>query len=249
MPPGKIEGVPIDVSALLHVRLWARLEAGVFCSATLTTHGDSFGFFLRRSGLGRLEGSRVMVETLPHIFDYKNRALLMLPAHLPTPAMRPLKKEFPEAVAAESQRFLPYFHGRTLGLFTARSRMRMVHEQIAGPLHEKGYPVLCQGDGALSKLREEFEQRDEVSLFGVRSLWEGIDVPGKSLSFVFMSKMPFPSLGDPVESARVAAVERAGGNGFYDYFLPKTIFTFKQGFGRLLRLKEDRGAVILLDKR
>jgi len=127
--------------------------------------------------------------------------------------------------------------------------MRMVHEQIAGPLHEKGYPVLCQGDGALSKLREEFEQRDEVSLFGVRSLWEGIDVPGKSLSFVFMSKMPFPSLGDPVESARVAAVERAGGNGFYDYFLPKTIFTFKQGFGRLLRLKEDRGAVILLDKR
>ena len=109
-------------------------------------------------------------------------------------------------------RFLPYFRGRTLGLFTARSRMRMVHEQIAGPLHEKGCPVLCQGDGALSKLREEFEKRDEVSLFGVRSLWEGIDVPGKSLSFVFMSKMPFPSLGDPVERARVAAVERAGGS-------------------------------------
>jgi len=64
-----------------------------------------------------------------------------------------------------------------------------------------------------------------------------------------MGTRPFPSLGDPVESARVAAVERAGGNGFYDYFLPKTIFTFKQGFGRLLRLKEDRGAVILLDKR
>ena len=71
--PWKIEGVPIDVSALLHERLWTRLEAGVFCSATLATHGDSFGFFLRRSGLGRLEGSRVMVETLPHIFDYKNR--------------------------------------------------------------------------------------------------------------------------------------------------------------------------------
>jgi Rad3-related DNA helicase len=64
-----------------------------------------------------------------------------------------------------------------------------------------------------------------------------------------MSKMPFPSLGDPVEGARVAAVERAGGNGFYDYFLPKTVFSFKQGFGRLIRTKDDRGVVILLDKR
>ena len=101
----------------------------------------------------------------------------------------------------------------------------------------------------MAKLRREFEEREEVSLFGVRSLWEGIDVPGRTLSFVFMSKMPFPSLGDPLESARLAAVERGGGNGFYDYFLPKTIFTFKQGFGRLLRTKNDRGAVVLLDKR
>jgi ATP-dependent DNA helicase DinG len=244
-----LEGLPIDVSAILHERLWSRFESGVFCSATLSTHGDGFGFFLRRSGVGRLGSERIATEVLPHVFDYRSNALLMLPAHLPTPRDEALKKEFPEAVAAELLRFIPYFRGRTLGLFTARSRMRMVHETVAEPLRDKGYPVLCQGDGALAQLRTEFEEREEVSLFGVRSLWEGIDVPGRSLSFVFMSKLPFPSLGDPLESARMAAVERGGGNGFYDYFLPKTIFTFKQGFGRLLRTKADRGAVVLLDKR
>jgi ATP-dependent DNA helicase RecQ len=247
--PWSLEGLPIDVSALLHERLWSRFESGVFCSATLSTHGDGFGFFLRRSGVERVGDERIVTEVLPHVFDYRSHALLMLPAHLPTPRDEALKKEFPEAIATELLRFIPYFRGRTLGLFTARSRMRMVHEAVAEPLRNKGYPILCQGDGALAKLRAEFEEREEVSLFGVRSLWEGIDVPGRSLSFVFMSKMPFPSLGDPLESARLAAVERGGGNGFYDYFLPKTIFTFKQGFGRLLRAKEDRGAVVLLDKR
>ncbi len=247
--PWSLEGLPIDVSALLHESLWSRLEAGVFCSATLSTHGDGFGFFLRRSGLARVGEERIAAEVLPHVFDYHSNALLMLPSHLPMPRDQALKKEFPEAVASELLRFIPYFRGRTLGLFTARSRMRMVHETIAEPLRDKGYPVLCQGDGALAKLRAEFEEREEVSLFGVRSLWEGIDIPGRSLSFVFMSKMPFPSLGDPLGSARLAAVERGGGNGFYDYFLPKTIFTFKQGFGRLLRAKDDRGSVILLDKR
>jgi ATP-dependent DNA helicase RecQ len=245
----RIQGAPIDVSALLHERLWSRLEAGIFCSATLATHGDNFGFFLRRTGVGRLENSRVIPEILPHVFDYKSNSLLVLPSHLPTPRDEALKELFPMAVANEMLRFIPFFHGRTLGLFTATSRMRFVHGLIEGPLREKGYPVLRQGEGALSILRQQFQERPETCLFGVRSLWEGVDVPGPSLSFVFMSKMPFPSLGDPLEAARNAAVERAGGNSFYDYFLPRTIFTFKQGFGRLLRSESDRGAVILFDKR
>ncbi|HZH32559.1 MAG TPA: RecQ family ATP-dependent DNA helicase [Pyrinomonadaceae bacterium] len=244
-----LEGSPIDVSALLYERLWSRLGAGVFCSATLATYGDGFGFFLRRTGVGRLGGARLITEILPHVFDYKSNALLALPAHLPTPRDEALKELFPQAIANEMLRFIPHFHGRTLGLFTARSRMHAVHEQVEAPLREQGYPVLRQGDGALDRLRQEFEGHEATSLFGVRSLWEGIDVPGASLSFVFMSKMPFPSLGDPLEAARNAAVERAGGNSFYDYFLPRTIFTFKQGFGRLLRSETDRGAVILFDKR
>ncbi|HEV2765468.1 MAG TPA: RecQ family ATP-dependent DNA helicase, partial [Pyrinomonadaceae bacterium] len=244
-----LEGSPIDVSALLHERLWSRLGAGVFCSATLATYGDGFGFFLRRTGVGRLGGARLITEILPHVFDYKANALLVLPAHLPTPRDEALKELFPKAVADEMLRFIPHFRGRTLGLFTARSRMLAVHGHVEAPLREKGYPVLRQGEGALDRLRREFEEREEASLFGVRSLWEGIDVPGRSLSFVFMSKMPFPSLDDPLEAARNAAVERAGGNSFYDYFLPRTIFTFKQGFGRLLRSETDRGVVILFDKR
>jgi len=248
-PLWSLEGSPIDVSALLYERLWSRLEAGVFCSATLQTHGDGFGFFLRRSGVARLGEPRIIQETLPHVFDYQSNALLMLPGHLPTPRDEALKHEFPEAVGNELLRFIPHYHGRTLGLFTARSRMEQVYEKIDADLAEKGYPVLCQGDGARERLLEEFAGREEASLLGTRSFWEGIDVPGRSLSFVLLSKMPFPSLGDPLEAARNAAVERAGGNSFYDYFLPRTIFTLKQGFGRLLRTKDDRGAVVLFDKR
>jgi hypothetical protein len=128
--PWSLEGLPIDVSTLLHERLWSRLETGVFCSATLATHGDGFGFFARRSGVGRVGDERVTAEVLPHVFDYCSNALLILPAHLPTPRDEALKKEFPEAVASELLRFIPYFRGRTLGLFTARSRMRMVHEAL-----------------------------------------------------------------------------------------------------------------------
>ncbi|MBK7994750.1 MAG: hypothetical protein IPK14_15625 [Blastocatellia bacterium] len=185
-----LEGLPIDVSALLHDRLWSRLDAAVFCSATLATHGDEFGFFLRRNGLERLQKTKVVTEILPHVFDYKQNALLMLPAHLPTPRDEALKKEFPQAVAAELLRFIPYFRGRTLGLFTARSRMRMVYEQIGSTLHQKGYPILCQGEGALAKLREEFEKREEVSLFGVRSLWEGVDARTLTL-FCFYEQNAF----------------------------------------------------------
>jgi ATP-dependent DNA helicase RecQ len=245
----EIKGSPIDVSALLYERLWSRLEAGAFCSATLATHGDAFGFFLRRTGLSRIEDARLIAEILPHVFDYKSNALLVLPSHLPTPRDEALKDMFPRAIANEMLRFIPFFHGRTLGLFTAKSRMLLVHELIEDTLREKGYPVLRQGDGSLTNLRQQFQEQPETSLFGVRSLWEGVDIPGPSLSFVFMSKLPFPSLGDPLEAARNAAVERAGGNSFYDYFLPRTIFTFKQGFGRLLRSESDRGAVILFDKR
>lgn len=245
----KIEGAPIDVSALLHERLWSRLESGAFCSATLATYGDGFGFFLRRTGVGRLGEAQLIKEILPHVFDYRSNVLLMLPAHLPTPRDEALKHEFPEAVAQELLRFIPYFHGRTLGLFTARSRMRHVSDRVGIELAEKGYPVLCQDEGARAELLEQFARREEASLLGTRSFWEGIDVPGRSLSYVLMSKLPFPSLGDPLEAARNSAVERAGGNSFYDYFLPRTIFAFKQGFGRLMRAPTDHGAVILFDKR
>lgn len=241
-----LRGMPIAVGANLHQGLWSKLQAATLTSATLATSGDGFNFFLHRVGLDRLPTERLHREVLPHVYNYRSQALFLMPNHLPTPRDMTLRKAYPEAVAAELRRFIPFFKGRTLALFTARSRMEQVHENVVGKLDPQIWPVLTQNEG---EAIERFRNEERTSLLGVRSLWEGVNVPGSSLSYVMIEKFPFPSLGDPLESARMAAVERTGGNGFYDYFLPRAIFQFKQGFGRLIRSSDDRGAVIMLDKR
>lgn len=248
--PGEVDwslnGMPIAVGAKLYEGLWSKLKAGVLTSATLTSSGDGFDFFLERVGLKRIEPPGLITETLPPVFDYKSQALFLMPNHLPTPRDTALRKAYPEAVATELRRFIPFVQGRTLTLFTARSRMEQVHEGIVGELEQEGWPILTQDE---SEAIERFKAEEKVSLLGVRSLWEGVDVPGRSLSYVLIEKFPFPSLGNPLEGARMAAVERAGGKGFDQYLLPRAIFQFKQGFGRLIRSKDDRGVVIMLDKR
>ncbi len=254
-PPVGMSAVPINVGPTLSQQVWSRLDALVCTSATLTVYGQGFDFFLGRVGLeaARLAASdpprELVIRELPHAFDYHNQALLMLPGDLPAPRDSDLRHNFPVAVADLLRRFIPFFGGKALVLFTANSRRDLVHERVADPLAGQGYAVFRQGLGSLPQLIERF--RDEVpsSLLGSRSLWEGVDVPGESLSYVFLEKLPYPSIGDPVESARMNAVEAAGGNPFHGYLLPKMIILLKQGFGRLIRSATDRGAAVLLDKR
>src|SRR5258708_31834325 len=124
--------------------------------------------------------------------------------------------------------------------------MEQVHELVVGELEPLDFPVITQDE---AEAIERFKAEEKVSLLGVRSLWEGVNVPGPSLSYVLIEKFPFPSLGDLLEFARMAAVERAVGDSFYEYMLPRAIFQFKQGFGRLIRKSDDHGIVIMLDKR
>jgi ATP-dependent DNA helicase RecQ len=241
-----LSGMPIAVGALLASRLWSQLQSAVLTSATLTSNGDGFRFFLERTGLSRLPAEKLITATLPPVFDYHAHALFLMPNHLPAPRDTALRKAYPDAVAAELRRFIPFVGGRSLGLFTARSRMEQVHEQIVGVLDNLNLPVLTQDE---ADVIEHFKEEQRVSLLGVRSLWEGVNVPGASLSYVLIEKFPFPSLGDPLEAARMAAIERAGGDGFYEYMLPRAVFLFKQGFGRLNRSRDDHGVVVMLDKR
>jgi len=253
--PVTMSAVPINVGPPLWERMWSRLDTAICTSATLTVYGQGFDFFLSRIGLERERVSSVgqtkavVTRELPPAFNYHDLALLMLPNDLPAPRDSELKRNFPQAVADLLRRFIPFFGGKTLALFTANSRRDYVFQHIADALAEQGFPVLCQGQGSLQRLLDEFRATAESSLLGSRSLWEGVDVPGESLSYVFLEKLPYPSLGDPVEAARTNAVENAGGNAFYDYLLPKMVITFKQGFGRLIRAADDKGAAILLDKR
>ncbi len=254
LAPVSLSGVPINVGPALWARFWSRLDAAVCTSATLTVFGQGFDFFRGRIGLeserAATMGATVRTQELPHALPYHDLALLLMPNDLPAPRDTDLKRAFPEAVAGLLRRFIPFFHGRTLALFTANSRRDFVYQAIRDPLNTAGFPVICQrSGGGLKNQIEEFRKRPETSLLGSRSLWEGVDVPGDSLSFVFLEKLPYPSLGDPVEAARMGAVEAAGGNPFAGYLLPKMILLLKQGFGRLVRDVDDRGVAILLDKR
>ncbi|GHO61272.1 hypothetical protein KSC_001640 [Ktedonobacter sp. SOSP1-52] len=241
-----VSGMPIAVGALLHARLWSKLSSSVITSATITSWGENFDFFVERTGLARLPASQLHTEVLPHVFDYQKHALFLMPNHLPAPRDTALRRAYPEAVAGELKRFIPFFGGKTLALFTAHIRMEQVHELAVGALEQVGFPLLTQDE---AESLEHFKNEEKVSLLGVRSLWEGVNVPGASLSAVLIEKFPFPSLGDPLEAARMVAIERAGGDSFYGYLLPRALFLFKQGFGRLIRKSDDHGVVIMLDKR
>lgn len=253
--PVSLSALPINVGPTLWQQVWSRLDALVCTSATLTVYGQGFDFFLSRVGLeaDRLAAANppkiLVTRELPHAFDYHNQALLMMPGDLPAPRDSDLRQNFPIAVAELLRRFIPYFGGRTLALFTANSRRDLVYERISDTLAGQGYAVFRQGLGSLPQLIERFRDEVSSSLLGSRSPWEGVDVPGESLSYVFLEKLPYPSIGDPIEAARMNAVEATGGNPFYGYLLPKMVILLKQGFGRLIRSAADRGAAVLLDKR
>ena len=255
LAPVSLSGLPINVGPLLWERLWSRLDAAVYTSATLSVYGQGFDFFLGRIGLepARVQAASpakaLTTRALDAVFNYHEQSLLMLPNDLPAPRDSELKRNLPEAVANLLQRFIPFFKGRTLGLFTANSRRDFVYKRIAGPLTEAGYPVRSQGEGSTQRLLDDFRAHPEQSLLGSRSLWEGVDVPGESLSYLFLEKLPYPSMTEPIEAARMSAVEAAGGDPFYSYLLPRMVMVLKQGFGRLIRSTTDRGAAILLDKR
>jgi ATP-dependent DNA helicase DinG len=143
-------------------------------------------------------------------------------------------------------RILNYSRGRAFVLFTSYQQMRMIYDRVS---FEIEFPTLMQGTAPRSALLEEFRSTPNCVLFATASFWQGVDVPGEQLSCVIIDKLPFAVPSDPVVDARMRSIREAGGNPFYDYQIPQAAIALKQGFGRLIRSRSDRGVLALLDNR
>jgi len=231
-----LRAAPIDVSHIIRDVLLDRMATVVLTSATLSV-GGSFGYVRARLGVGEATEVRV-----PSEFDYRTQALLYLPRRMPDPRSR----EYQAAVAQEAEALLRASEGRAFLLFTSYSSLRETHARLADVLP---YPMLVQGTAPRGVLVEQFRQTPNAVLFGTASFWQGVDVVGEALSLVVIDKLPFASPADPVTAARIEALNARGVDAFAAYQVPLAILTLLQGVGRLIRHRQDRGVLSILDPR
>jgi ATP-dependent DNA helicase DinG len=231
-----LQATPIDVAPLLAERLFDAVNTVVLTSATLAVAGG-FDFVKKRLGM---EQTRTLI--VPGHFQYQKQALLYVPQHLPDPRSPAFTKE----AAGEVTQLLKLSRGRAFVLFTSHQQMRLMYDRISLDID---YPTLLQGTGPRSALLEEFRATPNCILFATASFWQGVDVPGDQLSCVIIDRLPFAVPSDPIVDARVRKLRDEGGNPFYDYQVPQAAIALKQGFGRLIRSRSDRGVLVLLDNR
>jgi ATP-dependent DNA helicase DinG len=231
-----LRAAPIDVSRVVREHLFERFGATILTSATLTVEGR-FDYVRRRLGIRRAAEVRLSSE-----FDYAVQALLYLPRRMPSPK----DAAFAEAAARECLEILRRSEGRAFVLFTSYAMLRAVEPVLNERL---AYPLLVQGRAPRSALIETFRQTPNSVLLATSSFWQGVDVIGDALSCVIIDKLPFASPSDPVTAARMEAVAANGGDAFADYQVPMAILTLLQGLGRLIRHRQDRGVLAVLDPR
>jgi ATP-dependent DNA helicase DinG len=227
---------PIDISAILRDRLFSQIDTAILTSATLST-GGNFAFVKSRLGL---ESARELI--VPSHFDFATQAILYVPKNIPEPR----EEGWIRDACKELETILEASRGRAFVLFTSYSQMEQVHDVLKDRLP---FPVFLQGEKSKSGLLDIFRKTPNAVLFATSSFWQGVDVQGEQLSCVVIDKLPFSVPSDPVTAARIAQINESGGNAFYDYQIPTATILLKQGMGRLIRSKTDRGILALLDKR
>src|ERR1700739_5030968 len=231
-----LAATPIDVSQILRERLFEQFDPVVLPSPTPAV-GGRFDYLKQRLGI-----QPANEKVLPQEFDFREQALLYIPRTMPD--VRDAK--FSASAADEITQMLEISEGRAFCLFTSYAQMKDVHQCVSSRVK---FPLLLQGSAPRTVLLDRFRSTANAVLFATASFWQGVDVPGAQLSCVIIDKLPFAVPSDPIVAARVKALQEDGRNPFAEYQVRKSVLALKQGFGRLIRSKTDRGILAILDNR
>ncbi len=238
---------PYDIRPLLNRCIYQDKEAIIFTSATMATAQD-FGYFSSELGLA-LQELEVQSCLLPSPFDYQHNARLFLANDIDDYTKN---SEFATAqqLAEAIARLTRAANGRTLALFTSYQQLNAVYTLLQPMLLDTDIQLLAHGhSGGRNFILETMQSNPQTCVLGVNSFWEGVDIKGANLSLLIIIRLPFAPPGTPVLEAKFEQIRQQGGNPFREYSLPQAVIRFKQGFGRLIRSKEDRGVCCVLDQR
>jgi len=236
---------PLDVAEPIKTSLLDPIPTVVLTSATLTV-GGSFGYLRQRTGLDLLEPERLQELALASPFDYAEQSLVGIPRDLPDPTSSAFRQPLVDAVL----RAVSIARGGAFVLFTSFDLLRQTHAALKEALEQQGITVLRQGEGGgRHQLLALFRKEHHAVLFGTDSFWEGVDVKGDALRLVIIVRLPFQVPTEPVQQARAERITALGGDPFREMSVPQAVLKLRQGFGRLIRSRTDRGAVLILDSR
>ena len=235
---------PLDVGKAMNESVYGHLKTVVMTSATLSVK-KAFTYFFKRTGLNLVSADRIETGILDSPFDFETQAKIMIPHDMPSPEE---KKFLPQSVET-LKTILNTTRGHALVLFTSYYTLDYTFKNLQDEMGKAGITLLKQGSATRTQLLEHFRKDLSSVLLATDSFWEGIDVAGEALQCVVVSKLPFRVPTEPIQEARAEDIDGKGGNSFMEYTVPQAVIKFRQGFGRLIRRKTDRGTIIVLDRR